>query len=137
MWDPRVFRLIVLRSFTVEPVISLLQASAAVNGMDLRVEIGGFNAYAQELLDPHSSIYETAPDGVVLAVQTRDVVPQLWSEFADLSPAAIAQTIEEVLRSYRGWIETFRSHSRAHLIVRDPRDAVARDPGRASPGRAM
>ena len=117
VWNPRVFQLIVLRSFTVEPVISLLQASAAVNGIDLRVEIGGFNAYAQELLDPHSSIYETAPDGVVLAVQTRDVVPQLWSEFADLSPAAIAQTVEEVLRSYRGWIETFRSRSRAHLIV--------------------
>src|SRR5580704_1426243 len=41
------YRLVILRSFTVEPAVPLLRAAAFVNGTDLAVLIGDFNAYAQ------------------------------------------------------------------------------------------
>jgi len=46
------FRLAILRSFTVEPAVPLLRASAFCTGIDLSVQVGDFNAYAQEILDP-------------------------------------------------------------------------------------
>src|SRR5262245_26036806 len=50
-------RLCILRSFTVEPTVALLRAAAFVNGIDLTVQVGGFNTHAQEILDPTSSLY--------------------------------------------------------------------------------
>src|SRR5689334_12936140 len=68
----------ILRSFTVEPLVPLLKAGAYSAGVVLEIHLGEFNAYAQELLDPESALYRFQPDTVVLAVQTRDVAPELW-----------------------------------------------------------
>src|SRR3989338_3259045 len=71
------FRIVILRSFTVEPLVPLLRAEAYINGIDLTVHVGGFNTYPQEILDKKSTIYEFKPDMVILAAQTRDVTPEL------------------------------------------------------------
>src|SRR5688572_30915215 len=71
-------RLCILRSFTVEPAVTLLRAAAFVNGIDLTVQVGDFNTHAQEILDPTSRLHRYAPDIVILAVQTRDAAPDLW-----------------------------------------------------------
>jgi FkbH-like protein len=110
-------RLAFLRSFTVEPVIPLLCASAAVSGIDLTVKVGDFNAYVQELLDPASGFYQFAPDVAILAVQSRDVAPDLWSDFPRLSREQISTAIQRVSGDYRGWIESCRSRSQCHIIV--------------------
>ena len=46
-------RLVFLRSFTIEPVVPLIRAMSGLYGIDLSVQVGDFNAYAQEILDPH------------------------------------------------------------------------------------
>jgi FkbH-like protein len=110
-------RTAILRSFTMEPISPLLRAAAAVNGIDLIIQIGAFNAYAQEMLDENSSLYRFAPDLVILAVQTRDVAPELWNNFASLSPREVTAAIEQVIASFRSWILAFRSQCKAHLIL--------------------
>ena len=58
------FRVAILRSFTVEPLVPLLSAGALAGGLDLDVHVGGFNAYAQEILDAGSALYRhPAADG--------------------------------------------------------------------------
>jgi FkbH-like protein len=110
-------RLAILRSFTVEPVIPLLRAGAFLRGIDLSVYMGDFNAYAQEILDASSALYRFEPDTVLLAAQTRDVAPDLWSEFADLNPEQVQAAVTRVADSFRSQLTAFRSHSRADLIV--------------------
>jgi len=68
----------ILRSFTVEPLVPLLRAGAYTAGVALEVLVGEFNAYAQEILDGESALYKFDPAVVVLAVQTRDLAPQVW-----------------------------------------------------------
>ena len=94
------YRLAVLRSFTVEPALPILKATAYVRGIALDIHTGEFNAYAQEILDPESALYRFQPDAVVLAVQTRDIG----------EPAS-------ALSRFGGWISAFRRHSQAALIV--------------------
>jgi FkbH-like protein len=110
-------RLVILRSFTVEPVIPLLRAAAFVNGIDLTVQLGDFNAYAQAILDEDSSLYKFAPDGVILAVRTADLAPDLWQEYADLDTDGVREAVKRVSNSFQQWIRSFRERSQAALIV--------------------
>jgi FkbH-like protein len=107
----------ILRSFTVEPLVTMLRATAGCWGVDAKVSLGGFNAYPQELLDPNGLVYTQLSDVVILAVQTRDVAPELWSLAASMDDSALAGAAERVVRDYQTWIETFRSRSASRLIV--------------------
>ncbi|HEX8916045.1 MAG TPA: HAD-IIIC family phosphatase [Humisphaera sp.] len=110
-------RMAVLRSFTVEPVLPMAVAAAAVGGIDLTVRAGEFNAYAQEVLDPSSWLAEFAPTVVVLAVQTRDVSPALWDRFADLGPDEVDREVDAVAGQFERWVGLLRQRSAAHLVV--------------------
>src|ERR1700757_3617955 len=75
------YRLAILRSFTLEPVIPLLRAAAFLSGIDLTVHVGDFNAYPQEIMDEASSLYRFKPDAVILAVRTADISSDLWHAY--------------------------------------------------------
>jgi FkbH-like protein len=111
------YRLAILRSFTVEPVLPLLRADAFVHGIDLTVQLGDFNAYAQEILDPDSSLYRFAPDAVILAARTADLAPDLWHEYPDLALEAVPAVVRRVSNSFRQWVRAFRERSSAALVV--------------------
>ena len=115
------FKLAILRSFTVEPIVPLLRAEAFAYGIDLEVHVGDFNTYVQDILDGQSSLYRFAPNAVVLAVRTDQAAPELWRDFADLAPEAAQQAGERVVRgvvhNYEQWIGAFRKQSQAALII--------------------
>ena len=110
-------RVFVLRSFTVESAMPLLRAQAFCGGIDVSVQIGEFNTYVQEILDPSSALYQFKPDVAVLAVQTRDIAPDLFKRFADLSAEDVENCINETSGAFEAWIGAFRKSSQAHLIV--------------------
>lgn len=88
-----------LRSFTVEPLVPILRAAAYAAGIALDTHVGEFNAWAQEMLDPESSLYRFQPDIAVLAVLARDLA----------SEGALARLSDGVA--------SFRRYSQAALIV--------------------
>lgn len=104
-------RLAILRSFTVEPLVTLLKAGALVVGIDLDVQLGGFNTYAQEILDPTSGLYRSRPDAVLLAVLTRDMGPELAD--AKASPQAVAS----ISARFEDLVTAFRANSNAPLVI--------------------
>lgn len=110
-------RVAVLRSFTVEPVLPLLRAMAWMQRLDVTVKAGEFNAYAPELLDPQSWVHGFAPDVVILAVQTRDVAPDLWDNFADRKADEVQATVRQVLDDFRNQVRVFRSRSQAYVLL--------------------
>ena len=111
------FRLAVLRSFTVEPLLPLLRAEAFCAGINLSIHVGDFNAYAQEILDGESELYRFRPHAVILAVETADIAPDLWRDYADLNEDTIARAVSRVTGSIEQWMREFRRRSSAALIV--------------------
>ena len=111
------YRLAIPRSFTVEPVIPLLRAEAFVHGIDLTVQLGDFNAYAQEILDPDSFLYRFIPDAVILAARTADLAPELWHGYPDLAPEAVPGVVRRVSSNFSQWIRVFRERSSVALVV--------------------
>lgn len=113
----RPYRLAILRSFTVEPLIPLLRAAAFCAGIDLRMYVSDFNAHVQAVMDSGSTLYGFAPDAVILAVQTRDVAPELWNNFSAQSSNQIQNTIARVATEFHDWVRAFRKNSAAHLVL--------------------
>jgi FkbH-like protein len=111
------FKLAILRSFTVEPIVPLLRADAFAYGIDLEVHVGDFNLYVQEMLDAQSALYQFAPDAVVLAVRADQAAPELWRDFADLTPQAAQQATEAAISRYKQCVGAFRKHRQAALII--------------------
>jgi len=111
------FRLAILRSFTVEPIVPLLRAEAFAYGIDIEVHVGDFNTYVQDILDAQSSLYRFQSNAVVLAVRADQAAPELWRDFADLTPEAAQQAADRVSSGYEQWIRSFREKSQAALII--------------------
>jgi predicted enzyme involved in methoxymalonyl-ACP biosynthesis len=111
------YRLAVLRSFTVEPLVPPLRAAAFASGINLTVQVGDFNAYAQEILNPHSNLYQFKPDAVILAIQTRDLLPDVWYRFTDLSPEDVERVVDRARKDLSEWVKAFRCYNNAHLII--------------------
>jgi FkbH-like protein len=111
------FKVAILRTFTVEPLVPLLRAEAFAYGMDLQVHVGDFNTYVQEIVDAQSSLYRFKPDAVILAVRSEQVAPELGRDFADIAPEKSQQVAERVIRDYEQWIGAFRKYSQAALII--------------------
>jgi FkbH-like protein len=136
----RPYRLGILRSFTVEPLIPLLRAQCFTAGIDLTVRLGEFNTYVQEIVDPASWLYAFSPHAVILTVQTRDVCPELWRDYADLTPEARRECVERAINSFADCVRAFRKSSSAHLVIHNleqpeiPNDGI-RD-AQASDGQA-
>jgi len=110
-------RVAFLRSFTVEPVLPLLQAEAALAGCRIVPWVGEFNAYGQEILSPDSGLYAHGAQTVVLAVQTRDIAPTLWLDFAGLSDAAVLQEVDAATDSLAALVERLRANTAANIVV--------------------
>ncbi len=111
------YHVTILRSFTVEPVLPLLRAAAFCLGVDLSVSVGNFNAYAQEILDPESLVYGPAVNAVVLAVQTADIAPDLWNQYAGMSAGEVEDAVRRVSGTLQGWMRALRERSQAPFIV--------------------
>jgi len=111
-------KLAILRSFTVEPLIPLLRAECLLRmGLDLEVRTGDFNTYVQEILSTDSFLDEFKPDAVILAIQTRDLVPELWEHFADLSESGIREVVDRTLADIENWITQLRRRTNAGLLI--------------------
>lgn len=111
-----VVRLAILRSFTIEPVIPFLCAGAALDGVEARVQVSDFNTYAQDILNPGSSLYSFAPDIVLLALQTRDALPRVWSRWTD-DPRAAEQDAEDLVESLSSLVARLREQMSARVLI--------------------
>jgi len=110
-------RVAVVRSFTVEPLLPMLQAEGALDGCRVETWTGDFNAYGQDILDPASALYASKPDTVVFAVLLRDISPALGEGFADLSEAAVESEIARVAERIISLLSVLRSRTAAHIVV--------------------
>ena len=111
-------RIAILRSFTLEPLEAMLRAEALVEAqLELQVRFGEFNAYMQEALDPNSWLGEACPEAIILAVQTRDIAPELWHGYASLSADEELATSQRVASELEMVIDALRERLDAAIVV--------------------
>jgi FkbH-like protein len=133
----REHRVAILRSFTVEPVVPLLEAEAALAGVRIEPWVGAFNAYAQEILDPAGALYAHNPDTVILSVQARDVAPALWERFGALSAEEIEHEIDRAARLLTDLLGALRRSTGASILCHGLERPLDPNEGLLEANRAM
>lgn len=111
------YRIAFLRSFTLEPIIPLLRAAAALHGIWLNVYLSDFNAYTQDILNLTSNLYKFDPQAVFLTVQAQDFVPDLWYRYSELTAVEIKNAVEAAHASLRNLVSAFRLRHHSQLVI--------------------
>ncbi len=111
-------RYAILRNMTLEPG---LPASVAIEtarlGMNASVYLGDFDNVQGDVYDARSSLYESAPDMIIVALRLHVLAPRLVHEFAGLDGGEIGRLSSSVLVRMRGFVEAIRERSRALVLV--------------------
>jgi FkbH-like protein len=113
----RPFKVLVLRSFTLEPLAPYLRAQAFLNRIDLDIDFGGFDSYVQDILSEKDSLYQPDPAMVIVAVQTRDLVSEFWDGFSHLSAEERDAIVQRVTNNVRTWLGALRSRTKADILI--------------------
>lgn len=107
----------VCRSFTVEPILQQCSQVVRLWGIELDLHLGGFDAYAEAILNPDSTLYEFAPEVMIFAVPPHALCPDLWYEFAQLSSERVEERVVEISGFLENLLRTFRQNSSAVILV--------------------
>jgi len=97
----------VLRSVTLEPMVPYVRAMGIAEQFDLRVSLGEYNQFEQEIFSA-GPLCGTAPDVVVLLARLEELAPQLLARFAAADADKKAAALCEVTERMRSWISALR-----------------------------
>lgn len=112
-------RISILSSFTIDPLVPVLEVTCYQAGLRPEIYLGGFNQVQQEILDPHSPLYQFKPDVLIVAVRLQELAPRLWDDFLTMEPVQIEAEVDGVLDTIQMLLGQFRQRSDALVIVHD------------------
>jgi len=109
-------RVALLSSFSIEFIHDALIALGFLDGLRVELYQAGFGQFRQEILNRDSGLYAFGPDAVVLALEGKDLVPDLYRhdvpDAADLNAAVV-----EAGRELANLAKAFRERSAATLLI--------------------
>ncbi len=113
----RFLRTFVVRSVTVEPIRPFLSVEAVLSNYVLDLQLGGYGSYADELLNPKSSLANFKPDLVLILLDLEEIAGRL----PDLCADGMDANVEEEIEKCAGWIaqllRSFRSGNSARMLL--------------------
>ncbi len=109
-------RVALLSSFSIEFIHDALIALGFLDGLRVELYQAGFGQFRQDILNRDSGLYAFAPDAVVLALEGKDLVPDLYRH--DVPDAAdLNATVTEAGRELANLVKAFRERSAATLLI--------------------
>lgn len=113
----RVLKTFVVRSVTVEPILPFLSVEAVLSNYVLDLQLGSYGSYADELLNPRSSLANFKPDLVLILLDIEEIAGRL----PDLCADGIGSKVEEEIEKCAGWmaqlLRSFRSGNSARMLL--------------------
>ncbi len=112
-------RVAVLRSYTLEPIEPVLRLRLLLEGFRPSFWFGGYNQYAQEVLDPQSGLHAFGPDLVLLMVRLDEVMPEFIDDFPARSSSEWQQQIARKAQELARLAGLVASASSAQVVVQN------------------
>jgi len=112
-------RVAVLRSYTLEPIEPVLKVRLLLEGYRPSFWFGGYNQYAQEILDPQSGLYAFAPDLVLLMLRLEEVMPEFIDDFPAHSSSEWQQQIARKAQELARLAGQFATAASVQVIVQN------------------
>ncbi len=110
-------RLGVLRNFTIEPLLPVLDAEAARDGSLPVTYLGDFDAIAADALDSTGPLARFHPSVIVLALWLTPLAPRLVERFPSLSADEVQAEVTRVVTYVRDMLAGLRRWTRAPILL--------------------
>lgn len=116
---PNVRRLktFVVRSVTLEPVLPFLKIKAALAGLILDIEMGGYGSYVDDMLNGQGALSHFAPELVLVVLDLEDVAGRLPDLCADGLGQGVEQEITAAVENIVQMLRALRSRSSARIVM--------------------
>jgi FkbH-like protein len=104
-------KIAILRSYTVEPLEPVLKLRLILEGCNPQFTYGGYNQFAQEVLDEKSFVYSFKPDLILFLLRFEDLLPEFCEEYNRKS----FLEWQQIIKSTAEQIGAYVSHIRKKL----------------------
>ncbi|MGA1823453.1 MAG: HAD-IIIC family phosphatase [bacterium] len=115
--DLKRFRVAILSSSTINGLKEILTVKCMEIALFSEVYIGGYDQYAQEILDNNSKFYEFMPDLVILFVDIRSLLGDIFFDFYQLSLEERKELLNSKIQYLTNLINRMREKLRAKIVV--------------------
>jgi FkbH-like protein len=112
-------RVAILRSYTLEPIEPVLRLRLLLEGYRPTLWFGGYNQYAQEILDPQSGLYAFSPDLTLLMVRLEEVMPEFVDDFPARSSAEWQQLMTRKAEEVAGLAGQLVNSTSGQVIIQN------------------
>lgn len=112
-------RIAVLRSYTAEMLEPVLRFKLLLEGYSPEFFFGGYNGYAQEILDPESALYKFKPDVIIVLTRIEEVIPGFDDAFGLKSPAAWHEEIRSAALGLISLSKTAGEEAASQVIMQN------------------
>lgn len=106
----------ILRSYTCDQIKEILTVESFKEDYYCNLFIGGYNQYAQEILDSESELYKFNPEIIIMAIRLEEFVPEIYEGYAMLNDK-INQLTEEIINSYENLINVIKERTKANILI--------------------
>jgi FkbH-like protein len=107
----------VVRSVTLEPILPFLTVEAALAGYVLDIEIGGYGAYMDELLNPQSDLDRSQAELVLILLDLEEISGRLPDMCADGLGAGVEAELAESVARMGQMLRSYRERNSGRLVV--------------------
>jgi len=110
-------RISILSSFTLNGIEEIFQVKCDEKNISCNACLGGYNQYNQEILDPHSQLYQFQPNLTFLILDTRSILEDLWYFPYSIDEKQRQNFIEKKFKEIQNLITIFLKNSNSKLII--------------------
>lgn len=110
-------RIALLASFTARPIADALERATAAAGIPATVYLGAYNQVAQEILNPASALYASAPDVVILFLDTHALLGERYFTPYRMSDAERRAWGDERVAEFAAYTDALEARTSATIIV--------------------
>jgi len=110
-------RISILSSFTLNGIEEIFQVKCDEKNISCNICLGGYNQYNQEILDPHSQLYQFQPNLTFLILDTRSILEDLWYFPYSIDEKQRQNFIKKKFKEIENLITIFIKNSNSKLII--------------------
>ncbi|MDO8505591.1 MAG: HAD-IIIC family phosphatase, partial [bacterium] len=111
------FNIALLSSFTARPIEAALRTACKEAGISCDIYLGGYNQYAQEILNSQSGLYASNQDLVIVFVDTRALFGENFFVPYGISDEARKEFGEEKFQEIIALVECIKKNSTAKVLL--------------------
>lgn len=107
----------VVRNFTVEPLLPVIESEIARAGFIAKTYLGEFDAIAADALNTSSALAQSNPQIIVMALWLEAMAPQLATRFTAMSADEVSAEIARVVSDTREMLTGMRRFSQSPVLL--------------------